>query len=93
LIEHVGEFCGYAANTPTEFPRIFKDPEYGSEVEDHDLLLFIVEHTKYGWLVSIGGRRVGIHATQEQALADVGNRRADLTAKGERSRVLLREPR
>ena len=89
----VGEFCGYAANTPTEFSRIFRDPGYGFEVEDHDLTLFIVDRTKYGWLVSIGGRRVGIHATQEQALADVDKRRADLTAKGERSSVLLREPR
>ena len=47
--------------------------------------VFQVEYTEYGWAVSIGGRRVAVYPWQEEALAYVEERRAELRAKGESS--------
>jgi hypothetical protein len=51
--------------------------------------IFLVEPTNDGWSVRIGDERLGSHPTQRQALHDVKNRRATLTAKGQRSTVVL----
>jgi hypothetical protein len=51
---------------------------------------FIVEQTNYGWSVGIGSTRMGLFVTQRQALDEVKRRRAELTAKGQRSTVLIR---
>jgi hypothetical protein len=52
--------------------------------------VFQVAYTDYGWAVSIGGRRVAVYLWQEEALAYVEERRAELRAKGESSSVVLR---
>jgi hypothetical protein len=52
--------------------------------------VFQVEYTEYGWAVSIGGRRVAVYPWQEEALAYVEERRAELRAKGESSSVVVR---
>ena len=51
--------------------------------------IFLVEPTNVGWSVRIGDERVGSFSTQRQALNDVKNRRATLTAKGQRSTVVV----
>jgi hypothetical protein len=50
---------------------------------------FLVELTNYGWSVGAGDERLGLFVTQQQALNDVKKRRARLTAKGQRSTVLV----
>ena len=50
---------------------------------------FLVELTNYGWSVGAGDERLGLFVTQQQALNDVKRRRARLTAKGQRSAVLV----
>jgi len=50
---------------------------------------FIVEHTSYGWSVGAGAKRMGLFVTQRQALDEVKKRRAELTAKGQRSAVVI----
>ena len=52
--------------------------------------VFCVEHTEYGWAVSISGRRVGMYPSERKALAYVDKRRAELSAKGEHSAVVVR---
>ena len=60
-------------------------------VDERDVrIVFSVEHTGYGWAVSISGRRVGMYPSERQALAYVDKRRAELSAKGERSEVMVR---
>jgi hypothetical protein len=51
--------------------------------------IFLVEPTNVGWSVRIGDERLGSFSTQRQALDDVKNRRATLTAKGQRSTVVV----
>jgi hypothetical protein len=51
--------------------------------------IFLVEPTNDGWSVRIGDERLGLFSTQRQALEDVKNRRATLTAKGQRSTVVV----
>jgi hypothetical protein len=51
--------------------------------------IFVVEPTNDGWSVRIGDERVGSFSTHRQALDDVKNRRATLTAKGQRSTVVV----
>ena len=51
--------------------------------------IFLVEPTNDGWSVRIGDERLGLFSTQRQALEDVKNRRAMLTAKGQRSTVVV----
>ena len=51
--------------------------------------IFVVERISDGWSVSVGEERLGLFATQRQALDDVKKRRAKLTAKGQRSTVLV----
>jgi hypothetical protein len=51
--------------------------------------IFLVEPTNDGWSVRIGDNRLGSFSTQRQALEDVKNRRATLTAKGQRSTVVV----
>ena len=50
---------------------------------------FLVELTNYGWSVGAEDKRLGLFVTQQQALNDVKKRRARLTAKGQRSTVLI----
>jgi hypothetical protein len=50
---------------------------------------FVVEHTNYGWSVGAGAERVGLFVTQRQALDEVKKRRAELTAKGQRSTLVV----
>jgi hypothetical protein len=52
-------------------------------------MTFLVEYTEYGWSVGAGDERLGLFVTQQQALNDVKKRRAKLTAKGQRSTVLV----
>src|SRR5262245_8940542 len=52
-------------------------------------MTFLVEHTEYGWSVGAGDERLGLFVTQQQALNDVKKRQARLTAKGQRSTVLV----
>jgi hypothetical protein len=51
--------------------------------------IFLVEPTNVGWSVRIGDERLGSFSTQRQALDDVKNRRATLSAKGQRSTVVV----
>ena len=51
--------------------------------------IFLVEPTNEGWSVSIGDEHLGSFSTHRQALNDVKNRRATLTAKGQRSTVVV----
>jgi len=51
---------------------------------------FVVEPTNYGWSVGCGATRVGLFMTQRQALDAVKKCRAELTAKGQRSTVVVR---
>ena len=51
--------------------------------------IFLVEPTNDGWSVRIGDERLGLFSTQRQALEDVKNRRATLTAKRQRSTVVV----
>ena len=51
--------------------------------------IFLVEPTYEGWSVRIGDERLGSFSTHRQALNDVKNRRATLTAKGQRSTVVV----
>ena len=51
--------------------------------------IFLVERTNDGWSVSVGDERLGLFSTHRQALDDVKNRRAMLTAKGQRSTVVV----
>lgn len=48
---------------------------------------FTVELTNYGWSVQVAGKRVGLFQTQQQALAEVKRRRAELTTKRKLSSV------
>jgi len=48
---------------------------------------FVIEPTNYGWSVPAGTERRGLYVTQRQALEDVKKRRAELTAKGQRSTI------
>ena len=50
---------------------------------------FVVEHTNYGWSVGTGTERMGLFVTQRQALDEVKRRRAELTAKGQRSTLVV----
>jgi hypothetical protein len=50
---------------------------------------FLVERTNDGWSVGVGDERLGLFSTHRQALTDVKNRRAMLTAKGQRSTVVV----
>jgi hypothetical protein len=50
---------------------------------------FLVELTNYGWSVGAGDERLGLFVTRQQALNEVKKRRARLTAKGQRSTVLV----
>jgi hypothetical protein len=50
---------------------------------------FVVEQTNYGWSVWAGTERMGLFVTQRQALDEVKKRRAELTAKGKRSSVIV----
>jgi hypothetical protein len=52
--------------------------------------IFQIAYTEYGWAVSIGGRRVAVFPWQQEALAYVEERRAELRARGESSAVVLR---
>jgi hypothetical protein len=52
-------------------------------------MIFLVEPTNVGWSVRIGDEPLGSFSTQRQALDDVKNRRAMLTAKGQRSTVVV----
>jgi hypothetical protein len=49
--------------------------------------IFLVEPTNDGWSVGVGDERLSLFATQRRAL--VKKRRARLTAKGQRSTVLV----
>ena len=51
--------------------------------------VFVVERITDGWSVRVGDERLGLFATQRQALNDVKKRRARLTSKGQRSTVLV----
>ena len=51
---------------------------------------FVVENTSYGWSVGAGTKHVGLFVSQRQALDEVRKRRAELTAKGQRSAVVVR---
>jgi hypothetical protein len=51
--------------------------------------IFLVERISDGWSVGVGDERLGLFSTHRQALADVKNRRAMLTAKGQRSTVVV----
>ena len=48
---------------------------------------FVVEPTNDGWSVGVGDERLGLFATQRQAINDVKKRRTRLTAQGQRSTV------
>jgi hypothetical protein len=50
---------------------------------------FLVAPTDYGWSVDAGHERLGLFVTQRQALNDVKKRRAGLTAKGQRSSLVV----
>jgi len=50
---------------------------------------FIVQRISGGWSVGVGDEQLGLFSTHRQALADVKNRRAMLTAKGQRSTVVV----
>jgi len=50
---------------------------------------FVVEHTNYGWSVGVGSERMGLFVTQRQALDEVKRRRTELTAKGQRSTLVV----
>src|SRR5262249_38705395 len=50
---------------------------------------FVVEPTNHGWSVCAGTERMGLFATQRQALEEVKRRRAELTAKGQRSTIIV----
>jgi hypothetical protein len=50
---------------------------------------FIIERTSGGWSVGIGDERLGLFSTHRKALEDVKKRRATLTAKGQRSTVIV----
>ena len=52
-------------------------------------VIFLVERTSDGWSVGVGDERLGLFLTHRQALEDVKKRRAKLTAKGQRSTVLV----
>ena len=52
--------------------------------------VFSVQYTKYGWAVSINGRRVAMYPWQEEAVAYAEERRAELRARGESSAVVVR---
>jgi hypothetical protein len=52
--------------------------------------IFVVERISSGWSVGVGDDRLGLFATQRQALEDGKKRRAKLTAKGQRSTVVVR---
>ena len=51
--------------------------------------IFLVERISDGWSVGVGDERLGLFSTHRQALADVKNRRAMLTAKGQRGTVVV----
>ena len=51
---------------------------------------FVVENTSYGWSVAAGTKRVGLFVSQRQALDEVRKCRAELTAKAQRSAVVVR---
>jgi hypothetical protein len=51
--------------------------------------IFLVERISDGWSVCVGDERLGLFSTHRQALANVKNRRAMLTAKGQRSTVVV----
>ena len=51
--------------------------------------IFLVERISDGWTVGIGDERLGLFSTHRQALTDVRNRRALLSAKGQRSTVVV----
>ena len=51
--------------------------------------VFLVQHTNHGWSVSAGDEGLGLFVTQRQALDDVKKRRGRLTARGQRSTVLV----
>ena len=55
--------------------------------------IFVVEPTNDGWSVGVGDERLSFFATQRQAINDVKKRRARLTAKGQRSTVVVRRIR
>lgn len=48
---------------------------------------FTVELTDYGWSVQAAGKKVGLFQTQQQALAEVKKRRAQLTTERKHSSV------
>jgi len=50
---------------------------------------FVVEPTNHGWSVRAGTERMGLFVTQRQALEEVKRRRAELTAKGQRSTIIV----
>jgi len=50
---------------------------------------FVVEPTNYGWSVCAGTERMGLFVTQRQALEEAKKRRAELTAKGQRSTIIV----
>ena len=50
---------------------------------------FVVEPTNYGWSVRAGTERMGLFVTQRQALEEVKKRRAELTAKRQRSTIIV----
>ena len=50
---------------------------------------FFVELTDYGWSVRAGTERLGLFVTQRQALKDVKKRRDELTAKGQKSTLVV----
>ena len=50
---------------------------------------FFVELTDYGWSVRAGTVRLGLFVTQRQALKDVKTRRDELTAKGQKSTLVV----
>lgn len=50
---------------------------------------FVVEHTNYGWSVGAGTERMGLFVTQRQALDEVKKRRAELSAQGRHSTLVV----
>ena len=52
-------------------------------------MIFLVERTNDGWSVVVGGEHLGLFSTHRQARDDVKKRRVTLTAKGQRSTVVV----
>jgi hypothetical protein len=50
---------------------------------------FVVETTNFGWSVRAGTQRMALFVSQRQALEEVKKRRAELTARRQRSTIIV----